>query len=173
MLRTRKAAATGAAALALIAMLSLASCASPSSNSVASLDREATSSSGSKGTASSDPEADQKAFYECLREQGIDVADPDPNKPSQIEVPRGMSEEEVDDAFDACEDLLGAGTVPQAPSAADLAEAQAFSECMRKNGVNGFPDPEADGSHKFDLPIDEKFNAALEVCDDGAQVVGG
>jgi hypothetical protein len=54
-------------------------------------------------------------------------------------------------------------------SSADQGQALAFAQCMRKNGVPDFPDPDADGRFRgvgHEAEGDPKFRAAQEACRD-------
>jgi hypothetical protein len=54
-------------------------------------------------------------------------------------------------------------------SSADQGQALAFAQCMRRNGVPDFPDPDADGRFRgvgHEAEGDPKFRAAQEACRD-------
>ena len=80
-------------------------------------------------------------FAQCLRENGVDVPDPEPGKGPQIRLDpsSGVTKEDVDKAMEACREFD-----PQAGSSANPQSdenGRKFAECMRKNGVEKFPDP--------------------------------
>lgn len=151
--------ATGLAAVALFALLSLAGCASSSTGEVASLEGTESESSPEKSKSPSDGGA--LAFAQCMREHGVDVPDPDPNGRGNvsINIPPDMSQDEVDAAFAACEDLMDGGG--EAASADDVALMRKYSACMRENGVKDFPDPGPDGSIRFDASTESDDAAAM------------
>jgi hypothetical protein len=82
-------------------------------------------------------------FAQCLREHGLDVQDPEPGKGLQLKVDpsSGLSKEDVDKAMEACKqfDPQADGTNNANPQAEE--NGRKFAECMRKNGVEKFPDP--------------------------------
>lgn len=172
MTENRMVARAGVLTLALFAALSLTACAASTTAEVASV-KEDSGSQQEDSDAQPDPEADQLEFYGCLREHGFNAPDPEPNKPGKIEVPRDMADEEIDAAIAECEEVAGLEQMNSEPSPEDMASAREFSECMRENGIEAFPDPEADGGHYFDLPMDDEFNAAFAICSGGSgQIVG-
>ncbi|GAA1664685.1 hypothetical protein ACFTSF_13275 [Kribbella sp. NPDC056951] len=80
-------------------------------------------------------------FTQCLRENGLDVPDPEPGKGPLLKFgpESGVSREQVDKAMEACRQYN-----PQADSAPDPQQEEngrKYAECMRKNGVEKFPDP--------------------------------
>jgi hypothetical protein len=82
-------------------------------------------------------------FAQCLREHGLDVKDPEPGKGMQLKVDpsSGVAKEDVDKAMEACKefDPQADGTNNSNPQAEE--NGRKFAECMRKNGVEKFPDP--------------------------------
>lgn len=168
----RKVARAGLLTLALFAALSLTACAASTTAEVASI-KEDSGSQQEASDAQPDPAADQLEFYGCLRENGFNAPDPEPNKPGHIEVPADMPDDEIDAIIAECEEAAGLQQMDSGPRPEDMAAAREFSECMRANGIEAFPDPEADGGHYFDLPMDDEFDAAFEVCSGGSgQIVG-
>ncbi|PZF80330.1 hypothetical protein [Jiangella anatolica] len=109
------------------------------------------------------------AFTQCMRDNGIDMADPDPTT-GRPQVGEGVDPDSpaYQDAMEACADLLGEGAALSEPDPAELDQYQAFAECMRDNGLPEFPDPQPGGQGLFD-GIDRTnpgFQAALEACQD-------
>ncbi|MFG2647883.1 hypothetical protein [Streptomyces sp. NPDC048436] len=73
---------------------------------------------------------------------------------------------------------------PDASPTSPFDQALAFSQCMRKNGVSGFPDPQKDAGGGIALspggdvdPNSQEFQSAQEACRDkmpqGGQLGGG
>ena len=80
-------------------------------------------------------------FTQCLREQGLNVPDPEPGKGPLLKFDKssGVSPEQVQKAMEACQQYN-----PQGESSANPQQdenGRKFAECMRKNGVEKFPDP--------------------------------
>jgi hypothetical protein len=97
------------------------------------------------------------AFVACLRENGIDVPDPqfgaegtrfglDPEALARIDL---MSREFLD-AMEACQDLLAAlqPELDPAQVAEQNEQLLAFAECMRAEGID-FPDPDPVRGYTF------------------------
>jgi hypothetical protein len=78
-------------------------------------------------------------FAECLREHGVEVADPEEGK--GIRITGNLPKAEVDAAMEACREYSpmqeGASLDPEAEE-----RMRKMSQCMRDNGVEEFPDPE-------------------------------
>ncbi|MFE4796532.1 hypothetical protein ACFRFL_15785 [Streptomyces sp. NPDC056708] len=132
------------------------------------------SGSGTKsgGSASDTKKTDEDQALEhrkCLREQGLNVAEPKPGDDV-----RGMtidgggkSKQEMEKAFKACQDKAVGGGAKKITQA-DKDKMLAFARCMRKNGID-MPDPKFDGGmaqapamQQKDMKKFEKANAACE-----------
>ncbi len=116
-------------------------------------------------------------------ENGVpDFPDPEQNADGGISLGLGEGmdpeSEEFQAAAEACDELVpgpdeGEAVDPEAYEA--LVE---YSECMRENGVEDFPDPEPNGGIMmspemgFD-PESEEFQAAAEACEDLAPGLSG
>jgi hypothetical protein len=118
-------------------------------------------------------------FAQCMRENGVDMPDPEPGRGVQLRVGPGTSRETVDAAMEACREYNpqangSAGADPQAEE-----RTRKFAECMRSNGVESFPDPEPgqrgimiDGT----TGDDPDFATAQQKCQDvlsGGTAAGG
>jgi hypothetical protein len=80
-------------------------------------------------------------FTQCLREQGLNVPDPEPGKGPMLKFDKrsGVTPEQVEKAMDACKQYN-----PQAEGSANPQQEEngrKFAQCMRDNGVEKFPDP--------------------------------
>jgi len=130
-------------------------------------------------------------YAECMRDEGIDFPDPQMNGDGLVIMGGGGGREDGGppsqaemDAFEAadeaCQHILEAveGEMPR-PDPEQEAEmrdqALAFSECMRENGVENFPDPQfdEDGGMTMSIggpdgggidPEDPDFQDAQEAC---------
>ena len=122
------------------------------------------------------------AFVGCLRENGLDIPDPqfgpdgvrfaDPSVIARIDF-RGS---EFLDALEACQDLLAAlqPAVDPEQQAEQNEQLLVYAECMRREGID-FPDPDPvrgltigsmrgdDGELLLD-PFSPEFQAASSVC---------
>lgn len=122
-------------------------------------------------TSSTTPSNSQLVAYaHCMRAHGIpDFPDPvDGHFPKQQLLQLGISATRMRSISADCDDLLPAGPPPlTAQQQQDYVRA---ANCMRSQGVVGFPDPTfADGSVNFPIPstIDTnspRFAQARQVC---------
>jgi hypothetical protein len=132
---------------------------------------------GSDGSGQQDRRDAAVAFAECMREQGIDMPDPqfDENGGMQVRIPQGQDPEAVEDAQQECRQHLegarGGGELSEAERAELQEQALAFAQCMRENGVD-FPDPQFNegGGMRFGgpglNPEDPDFQEAEQACED-------
>ena len=113
----------------------------------------------------------------CLRENGLDIPDPqfgpegptfaDPSVVANID----LGSDTFIDAMDACGDLLSAlqPEVDPAQQAEQVELQLVLAECMRREGIDDFPDPDPVAGFtirdmgSFD-PFDPDFQAAFTVC---------
>ncbi|MBL7495774.1 hypothetical protein I6A84_37760 [Frankia sp. CNm7] len=120
-----------AAGLGVVAVL-LAGCGSGG-------DAAAAPGAGVLATATTSPAL---TYAECMRDHGVDMADPDPSTGvPQFGAGVDPAEPAVQQALAACQDLLPAG-IREEPTEADLDVYVSFAQCMRANGLPGFPDPQ-------------------------------
>ena len=177
-MKTRAWAGAAGAALALIFVV--AACGGEEDGAgaqVASLGETATTGDdGDNDTAASkDPEEAMLAFARCMRENGVDMPDPQNGKvtirvggpgrerPSQAEM------EKVDRAQEVCgKHLEGARPQLSAEERQEMQEAMlAFARCMREHGVD-VPDPGFDGSGGVRMRLESRqdpdFDEAQEAC---------
>lgn len=113
-------------------------------------------------------------FAECMRENGVEMSDPDGDGPPMIEEGADTSLAEVEAAHEKCKQYAPSGGA--APGEADPEHAERMREvaqCMRDNGFPDFPDPDEDGRVVLGEetgidPTDEKFQEAQAKCDTNA-----
>jgi hypothetical protein len=122
-------------------------------------------------SATVDPDAPLK-FAQCMRSHGMTwFPDPQPGGRMNIKTPKGMDPKKMDAAQEACKQFAPDGGAPPKMSAEDLERARKMSQCMRDNGVPGFPDPDPDGGIRIDGrklgmgPGDAAFDKAQAACD--------
>ncbi|MDT7728762.1 MAG: hypothetical protein QOI21_5338 [Actinomycetota bacterium] len=115
-------------------------------------------------------------FAQCMRDNGIGVADPEGGQPPKKLIPEGVtvSKEKIDAAQEKCKEFApspgeqkGGSTDPQQQEQLRL-----MAQCMRDNGFPDFPDP-TDGRLAFEEgsgidPTDPKFKAAEQACNEFA-----
>lgn len=125
------------------------------------------SSSPSAG-ASLSPEQRQLKFAQCMRANGVDMPDPDPNgNPGMVKIDRGDPKFEA--AYEKCKEFAPFGNGDRTLSPQDQQRMLDLTKCMREHGIN-MPDPDPNqGGIKIDKnsginPDDPKFKAAMEAC---------
>ncbi|WP_146605360.1 hypothetical protein [Jiangella anatolica] len=151
--------------LALLLTVALTGCGSDDDDPAAAAgtgDSSAGSSDGGDGGGETDPEQAELDFYQCMRDNGVDLPDPDPGQPGvQLQLPPGSEA-----AMEECRSLLPNGGEMQDTSPEDLESLRAFTECMRENGID-MPDPAADGRLSMPAGVDPQsaeFQAAMTTC---------
>lgn len=124
-----------ATALAALALAGLAAC-----------------GGGGTGTATAPADDPGVEFARCLRENGVDVADPAPGQPVVID--GSVDQDALAAAQEACADLApgagdgAAGTVPLP----DLDALVALAQCMRSRGFD-VPDPQQGPGGQVTQPL--------------------
>ncbi|HKT45230.1 MAG TPA: hypothetical protein VJQ85_10545 [Gaiellaceae bacterium] len=126
------------------------------------------------GSAKSGASTGTLAFARCMRSNGVPRY-PDPNAQGRLAkeslAQLGVSGSRFQSADSACRHLLPNGG--SAPSPAQEQQVRAlslrFSQCVRANGVPGFPDPDSTGRipDPASVGIDQgspKFEAANSAC---------
>jgi hypothetical protein len=110
----------------------------------------------------------QLKYAQCMREHGIDVADPEPGKPVRITGNGDKANyDKLQAAQKACRPILEQGGV--APEANDPERQDAnlkYAQCMREHGVN-VPDPKPGEGLKIQAPEEgdkAKTKAAQKEC---------
>ncbi|TDD92168.1 hypothetical protein E1293_01255 [Actinomadura darangshiensis] len=79
-------------------------------------------------------------FAQCMREHGVDMDDPQPGKGVQIKAKGNKAV--IDKAMEACRQYSPQANRTGAPDPKQQERAREFAACMRKNGVEKFPDPD-------------------------------
>lgn len=111
-------------------------------------------------------------FAKCMREHGVDMADPDVSGDNfAMMLPDGTDPRAAQGAQEACKHLLPNGGEPDGKmnDPQMTQKMRDLAKCMRENGVPNFPDPGDDGGVMFDAgsglnPDDPAFKAAQEKC---------
>jgi hypothetical protein len=170
------------AAVAVLALAgpALAGCAKKNHGpGVATLGDGGSASASAKGGGGDAREQGHK-FAECMREQGIDMPDPEVGDDGGMRVQIGSDGDatgkpppdlaKVDAAQAKCKQYLPNGGEPPKLDPAQIEQARQFSRCMRENGVPNFPDPDANGMLRIeaggDSGIDpQKVEDAQKKCD--------
>jgi hypothetical protein len=126
----------------LFALATACSGAGDDPDGVASISESNTPSSAAQagdGDSNGDSDVDQmRAYAKCMRENGVDMADPDPNSPGSggIAVNGPEEKDTADKAMAACKHLMPNGGEPEKPSAEDLDAMRATAKCLREHGID-------------------------------------
>ncbi|GAA1606740.1 hypothetical protein GCM10009789_71310 [Kribbella sancticallisti] len=156
--------------LALILGLALTGCGSGDEGNQVASGGGAQPTTGTSSNPAEGLSRDEKGvkFAQCLREQGINVPDPEPGKGPMIKLDpsSGITKEKMDQAMEACKEFSPQGEGTQANPQQEE-NGRKYAVCMRENGVEKFPDPKPgqrgimiDGS----VGNDPDFQKAQEVC---------
>lgn len=115
-------------------------------------------------TTSLDPSAKGVKFAQCMRENGIDMADPEPGKPVLMKF-QGVDQAKVQKAMEACREWAPEGMTNGKQDPQQAEQMRKFAQCMRENGVESFPDQEGNGI-RVDAKVaeDPDFEAANAKC---------
>lgn len=157
---------------ALIA--ALASCGSEASgdDGIASADSGTSSSPTPSASASSaapsDPQEQALKFAQCMRANGVDMKDPDPNQNGGL-IKLDRSNPKFTAAFEKCRQYSPMGNGQRTFSPEQQQKMLDFAKCMREHGIPmKDPDPNNPGiminKNQGINPDDPKFKAAMEAC---------
>lgn len=149
------------AAAALVLVLGLAGCGSGGEGEAGDIDPAA----GDGGNQAKSSDTEILEFYDCLRDHGLEVEDPDPGSGNRITLPR-ITNPEDEAAVEECRPLLPNGGEPPEQDAESLAALREFTACMRDNGID-MADPEADGTLTMPAGVDPEsaeFEDAQNQC---------
>jgi len=117
-------------------------------------------------------------YAQCMREHGIDMADPQPGQRGlRLAPPEGVSPQKMRVADEACRKYLEAVKPPELSEEQkkEFQEAAlANAHCMREHGIANFPDPTFDENGGAQIrigrgsginPESPKFQAAQKECE--------
>jgi hypothetical protein len=111
---------------------------------VASADKGATTSAKPTSSAQPASDADERRlqFTQCLRDQGLDVKDYDPNDPNPFGELRDVDPKKRQAAMDACMKYAPGGEKGRGLSEEGKAQMLEYVKCLRGQGLEiGDPDP--------------------------------
>ncbi|MCW3839133.1 hypothetical protein ONA70_03355 [Micromonospora yasonensis] len=148
--------------------LAVAGCgANPDTPQVATAGGVAAGASPSASASVSDEDR-QREFVKCMRENGVDLPDPEPGQRGmKIQIGAGIDKEKVQPAMEKCRSLLPNGGERPKLTSEQVEKLRELARCMRENGVPDFPDPGADGSLQLNGVFkmdDPTIKAAMEKC---------
>ena len=113
-----------------------------------------------------------RAFAKCMRENGVDMPDPEPGGAMRAMPATGGDEfEKMNKASEACNKLLPNGGKPKPLSPEELDKMRKTAKCMREHGID-MPDPDPNnpgvtiGSRDSDPA---KMEKAMKECGMGGE----
>ncbi|MEU5399329.1 hypothetical protein ABZ348_08520 [Streptomyces sp. NPDC005963] len=158
---------TALAVLPFVLALALTGCsADDEGKKVASAEGgKAGSAAPGSARASLSPQEMGVKFAQCMRKNGVDMEDPKEGR--VVVMQKKESEAAMQKAMEKCREFQ-----PQGPGSGQKADPKAaaamqkYATCMRKNGVEKFPDPRPGGGLQMDRAIhdDPDFAAAEKAC---------
>ena len=118
-----------------------------------------------------------RRFAACMRAEGIDVPDPDPDGGMMMALPAGeegsAAARKQDAAVEKCREFLPTGGEAPKLSPEDIESMREYSRCMRSNGLPDFPDPDpATGSIRMDADAPESDPESMRKAAEACQGVG-
>jgi hypothetical protein len=154
------------ATLSLAATLALAGCGgADGADGVATVGGD-TGSAKPSSTATLSQQEKAVKFAQCMRENGVEMPDPDPSGGGFSIGGEDLDMDKMRAAQQACKAFspFGEGPRQQDPAAAE--NMRKFAQCMRDNGVPNFPDADG-GMVKIDESVggDPDFPAAQKKCE--------
>jgi hypothetical protein len=134
---------------------------------------------GGTATASAAAGAgDKKAaglkYAQCMRDNGVkEFPDPEVDGNGQLtfDMPEDIPDSVMNAAEEKCRDLRPFGPGAAGPDPQRIEQLRKLAQCIRENGVPNFPDPQDDGSSRYDPERiglsgadDPRLKAAREKC---------
>jgi hypothetical protein len=151
-----------------VLMLAVAACGASKDSDIPTANGKGAAPSGGTSLSSEEQKERRLKFTQCMREQGVDM--PDPEKGEFGQDVGGVSKEKMNAATEACRQYLPTDEELSQPSAEDVETLRKFAQCIREHGVPNFPDPGPDGGLNIGGtgidPKDPKVKAAEEACKD-------
>jgi hypothetical protein len=165
------------AALPLLCALTLTGCGAEEDGGTGVASAGGTSSAARDGGGEELSRDEMTAkFAQCMRENGVDMPDPEPGKGIQLKVGPETSQETVQAALEACREYNPQENGSAQADPAREAAVREFAQCMRDNGVEAFPDPDP-GSPGIkitgEVGKDPDFQTAQQACQELLAAAGG
>ncbi len=161
----------GWAALALAALAVTGACTKPAGEGVATAGGDKAQEGANPSAASDNPAERVRQFVACMRDEGIDLPDPEPGDETGKTALRFAYEDkdknEIGPAMEKCNEYLPQGGERKPRTPEQIEQARALAVCMRENGVPSWPDPDPDGEFSTDAGIDKTdpaLRTALDKC---------
>lgn len=156
----------------LLLALMVAGCAKKdNTNGVASAGGTSSASAAPSAGASLSPQEAALKFAACMRENGVQMEDPEIDGEGHVSIKiggsgQGVDRDKMEAAHKKCEQYAPIGQRSTGQADPQMEEnARKMAQCMRDNGVENFPDPDG-GRVMIDSSIadDPDFKKAQEAC---------
>jgi hypothetical protein len=157
-----------AVGLLALSLLGLGACGAEHDDGIATGGGQ--SAPAAQGSAGPSPAADNNArtrqYVACLREHGVQVADPEAGKQVQLNEDRPQDKQ----AAQACRQYLPTTAVGKG---GDITLLRQYAACMRRSGFPEFPDPDPDRGIQLPKSLlnDPGYKSADSTC--GQNLKGG
>lgn len=149
-------------------LLVVAACGSTKGSDIATANGKGVAPSGAASLSPEERQERALKFVECMREQGIDMPDPEAGE-LHMNV-NAANEDKTKAATEACRQYMPTGGDLQTPSTENVEALRKLAVCMREHGIDKFPDPGADGTVNLGGtgidPGSAGFKAADQACKD-------
>ncbi|MFC4121001.1 hypothetical protein [Nonomuraea zeae] len=156
--------------LVLVLSLALAACGgapAPDDGVVSAATGPASASATASASPSATMDADEAAlkFAQCMREHGVDMADPKGGR-LQLMIPEGTDKKKAEQADKACRPIMESAVRDRAtPSQEDFDRMLKFAQCMREHGID-MADPKPGEGLRVQLKgSKDKLDAAHKACE--------
>ncbi|MFF4417407.1 hypothetical protein ACFYY8_33200 [Streptosporangium sp. NPDC001559] len=125
------------------------------------------------GTSTPNVQDQGVAYARCMRENGVNMPDPDPNRPGAITIPKSGNTAALQAAMKACQQYLPVKAQEKMGGSEDMDRMVAIARCLREKGVDA-PDPQpGQGLTIRDRLNDPKVQQALMACQKSSSSSGG
>ncbi len=131
---------------------------------VASGGGQPSNAGNASSAAPANPQDAQVKFAQCMRQNGINMPDPQPGQPARI-TDTGVDKSKLQAATQKCQPIMQQGGGPINPNDPKVQDAMLkFTKCMREHGVN-IPDPGPGGQMQIPSGASrDKLQAAQQQC---------
>ncbi|MBF8192889.1 hypothetical protein ITP53_45880 [Nonomuraea sp. K274] len=131
---------------------------------VASVNGGAGNQAAASAKPSEDPQERGLKFAQCMRENGVDMDDPEGGRVT-MKFDGSVPRETVEKAQEACKEYAPSGQKGGGGDPKQAERMRKLAQCMRDNGVESYPDPDG-GMVRItgEVGQDPDFKSAQEKC---------
>jgi hypothetical protein len=161
-------------ALFLLVALSLTGCGGAGGDENGGVATAGGTADGSAAAGTGDKKEAGLKYAQCMRDNGVkEFPDPQVGENGQLtfDMPEDIPDSVMNAAEEKCRELRPFGPGAAGPDPQRIEQLRKLAQCIRDNGVPNFPDPQDDGSSRFDPEKiglsgadDPRLKAAQEKC---------